>query len=51
MLRASYGDTLAVEMEGRGFLEGCERGRTPGLLVRGISDILKQANPRAEEER
>jgi 5'-methylthioadenosine/S-adenosylhomocysteine nucleosidase len=53
-LREHYGDALAVEMEGRGFLEGvhvCHPVR--GCIVRGISDLLsgKAAADKAGSQR
>jgi nucleoside phosphorylase len=36
-----FSDVLAVEMEGAGFLESLRVHQTPGLVVRGISDLLQ----------
>jgi len=41
-LKKEYGDTLAVEMEGRGFLEAVHIHSMLGTVVRGISDLLSK---------
>lgn len=41
-IRSAYGDAVAVEMEGHGFSLGAHLyGRTPTLVVRGISDLVE----------
>ncbi|NET33815.1 MAG: 5'-methylthioadenosine/S-adenosylhomocysteine nucleosidase [Cyanothece sp. SIO1E1] len=41
LIHRNYGDALAVEKEGYGFLEAARRSRDlPAMVIRGISDLL-----------
>jgi nucleoside phosphorylase len=49
LLRANYGDAVAVEMEGFGFLSAAWMSGRSALVVRGISDLVDgKANADAE---
>ncbi|HVF06344.1 MAG TPA: FxSxx-COOH system tetratricopeptide repeat protein [Frankiaceae bacterium] len=49
LLRRSYSDVVAVEMEGSGFLQAAYEYDAPALVVRGISDLLDDKVPAADE--
>ncbi|MFL5662035.1 MAG: tetratricopeptide repeat protein [Ktedonobacteraceae bacterium] len=43
LLKANYGDSLAVEMEGHGFLASVHANHAVhGLVIRGISDLIDE---------
>lgn len=51
-LKANYGDALAVEMEGRGFLEAAHANpQVSTLIVRGISDMLNDKSELDDDAR
>lgn len=50
LIATTYGDALAVEMEGFGFLSVLERSAAPALLVRGISDLLDKKDETENQE-
>ena len=41
LLRETYGDTLAVEMEGEGFMRAAYSNQVDSIVIRGISDLLE----------
>lgn len=53
LLKGSYNDVLAVEMEGHGFLEAAHANNSNALVLRGISDLLsgKARSDRAGSQR
>lgn len=49
-LRENYGDAIAVEMEGSGFLTAAHANRQiSGLVIRGISDLIGNKTETARE--
>lgn len=50
-IKTNYGDALAVEMEGRGFLEAARaNSNTNAIVIRGISNLLEDKNDSSESE-
>ena len=50
LVRENYGDALAVEMEGHGFLLGVHMNHpTPGIVIRSISDCISDKNEASDE--
>lgn len=50
-IRDHYGDAIAVEMEGHGFLLGVRMNHpTQGIVVRGISDRINDKTPASDDD-
>jgi nucleoside phosphorylase len=50
-IRNHYGDAMAVEMEGHGFLLGVRMNHpTQGIVVRGISDRISDKTPESDHD-
>ena len=45
LIAEDYGDTYVVEMEGYGAIYAASRERTPGIVVRGVSDMTQGKSP------
>jgi nucleoside phosphorylase/tetratricopeptide (TPR) repeat protein len=50
VIRNTYGDTIAVDMEAFGFVVSNHILDVPALVVRGISDLVEDKTPERDEE-
>jgi nucleoside phosphorylase len=51
LITASYNDTVLIEMEGFGFQKAVHKAGKQGIVIRGVSDVVKQKSNVKEEIR